>query len=122
MVIGSINSFTLNIFSLNLFKYARVNPSSCWATQKRSVEFFLACMLMLKHATSLTHRSLNPSIEFSSKLLYQAHVDPLKVVRSIFHIESRSWMINSKLLRIFCTCSFGAAKPSQLSKLVFIEI
>jgi hypothetical protein len=79
-------------------------------------------MLMLKHATSLTHRSLNPSIEFSSKLLYQAHVDPLKVVRSIFHIESRSWMINSKLLRIFCTCSFGAAKPSQLSKLVFIEI
>jgi hypothetical protein len=52
------------------------------------VEFFLACMLMLKHATSLTHRSLNPSIEFSSKLLYQPHVDPLKVVRSIFHIES----------------------------------
>jgi hypothetical protein len=67
---------------------------------------------MLKYAISLTHWLLNPSIKFSSKLLYQAHVDPLKVVGSIFHIKSRSWMINSKLLRIFCTCSLGSTKPS----------
>lgn len=30
-------------------------------------------------------------------------------------------MINSKLLHIFCMCFLGQAKPSQLSKLIFLD-
>ena len=47
-------------------------------------------MLVLKHGTSLAYRSLKPSIEFGSMLLYQACVNPLKVVGNILHIESWS--------------------------------
>jgi len=47
-------------------------------------------MLVLKHVTSLAHRSLKPSIEFGSRLLYQARVNPLKGVGNILHIESWS--------------------------------
>jgi hypothetical protein len=69
-------------------------------------------MLVLKRATILTYRSLKPSIEFGFRLLYQARVDLLKVVGNNLHIESWSWMVNSKLLHIFFTCSLRLVKPS----------
>jgi len=72
----------------------------------------MAGMMVLKHATSLAHRSPTPSIKFGSRLLYQARADPMKVVGNILHIESWSWMINSKLLHIFYICSLGSVKPS----------
>jgi hypothetical protein len=83
-------TFDLNIF-LHLIKkkkYARVVSRSCWAILKSSVKFFLAGILVIKHATSLEYMSLNPLIKFGSKLLCQAHINPLKVVGSILHIES----------------------------------
>jgi hypothetical protein len=51
-------------------------------------------MLMLKHATSLTHRSLNPLMKLSSKLLYRVCTNPRKVVGRILHIEALSKMTN----------------------------
>ena len=114
----SSNSFTLSISLLNLLKYARVNSPFYQATLKSYVEFFLAGILVLNCSTGLVQRLLNLSIEFGSKLLYQACTDPLKVVGSILHIETRSWMTNSKLLRIFYSCSLGLVKSSQLSKLI----
>jgi hypothetical protein len=50
----------------------------------------MASMMVLKCAHRLTQRSLKPSMELGFKLLYHAHVDPLKVIRRILHIESPS--------------------------------
>jgi predicted trehalose synthase len=44
--------------------------------------------LVLRRVTSLAHRSLNPSIELSSKLLYHACANLQKVIGRILHIES----------------------------------
>ena len=84
----SINSSTLSISTLNLLKYVRVDSPSCWATLKSSVEVLLVGILVLKHATNFSQRSLKPSIEFGSRLLYQARADPPKVEGNILHIES----------------------------------
>jgi len=51
--IGSINYSTLNIFLLNLFKYALVDPSPDWVTTKRSIDLLLKGILVLKRETSL---------------------------------------------------------------------
>jgi len=67
-----------------------MDSPSDWVTPKRSIELFFIGILILKYATSLGHRSLNSSIEPDSKLLYQAHADSLKVIRSILHIASLS--------------------------------
>jgi hypothetical protein len=43
--IYSINSSILSIFSLNLFRYARVDSSSTWVTPKSSLELLFSRML-----------------------------------------------------------------------------
>jgi hypothetical protein len=73
---GLSNSSILCIFPLNLLNYDCVDSISCWVTLNSFVELFLVGMLVLKHATSLTHRLLNPSMEFGFKLLYHAYTDP----------------------------------------------
>jgi hypothetical protein len=50
-------------------------------------------------------------------LLYQTRVDPLKVMGRIFNITSPSWMIKSRLLCIFWTCSHGSVKLLSCLKL-----
>ena len=72
-------------------------------------------MLVLKDATSLAQRSLNPLMELDSKLLYQACADSLKVVGMIFHINSLSWITNSKILCTFYTCSLESTRLLYLS-------
>jgi hypothetical protein len=47
---------------------------------KKLCGVFFAGILVLKCATILVHKSLNPLIEFGFKLLYQTCIDPLKVV------------------------------------------
>jgi hypothetical protein len=44
----SINSSTLSISSLNLFRYARVDSSSAWVTSKSYVELLFARMFCWK--------------------------------------------------------------------------
>jgi len=76
MFIDSINSSTLSISLLNLFKYVCVGLPFCWVTLNSFVKLFLVGMLGLKRATSLTQRLMNPLMEFGLKLLYQACADP----------------------------------------------
>lgn len=55
--INSINFLTLSIFSLNLFKYTRVDSSSTWVTLKSFVKLLLAGILVLNYVTTLKQRS-----------------------------------------------------------------
>jgi hypothetical protein len=65
------------------------------------MKLLLTCILVLKYDTSLALRSLKQVIELDSRFLYQAHADTLKLLGRILHIESLSWMTNSRLLRTF---------------------
>ena len=104
---------------LNIFEYVHIDSPSYCATLKSSIAFFLVGMLVLKCATSLAYRSLNPSIEFDSKLLYKVCTHLSKVIESTLHIESWSWMIKSKLLHIFLHAPLGCLNhhscPSSIS-------
>ena len=110
--ISSINSSTLSISLLNVFKYTLINSSFTSVIPKSSVELFLARILVLKCATSLIQRSLKLMTESDFGLLYHALTEPLKVVGRILHMKWLSWMISSTVLRIFYTCSLGSVSPS----------
>jgi hypothetical protein len=85
-VIGSINFSVLSIFLLNLFKFALVDLSFVYVILKSLTELFPAKILILKHATSLVQRSLKLVIESSSRVLYHALTETMKVVERIFHM------------------------------------
>jgi len=82
----SINSSTLSIFSLSLLRYALVDSSSTRVILKNSIKLLFVGMLVMNHITSLVPWSLKLDMEFGSKLLYNACIDPLKVMRKILHI------------------------------------
>jgi hypothetical protein len=119
---SSINLSTLNISLSNLFKYFIMDSPPDWVTPKSYVTLLLTGILVLNLDTSLAQRSLKSMIEPSSMLLYQACADPLKVVRRILYIISPSYMTNSRLLCMFWTRSHGSVRPSQLSKVIFLEM
>jgi len=111
--ISSINSSTLSISLLNVFKYTLINSSFTSVISKSSVlELFLARILVLKRATSLIQRSLKLMTESDFGLLYHVLTEPVKVVGRILHMKWLSWMINYIMLRIFYTCSLESVSPS----------
>jgi len=64
----------------------------------------MASMMVLKCAPRSAQRSLKPSMKLGFKLLYHAHVDPLKVIRRILYMLPR------------------VGQAIILSRLIFVEI
>lgn len=67
---GPNRSSTSSISSLNLLRYAHVDSFSLWVTLNSYVKLFFMGMLVLKHETSLTHKSWKLRIDTCSRLLY----------------------------------------------------
>jgi hypothetical protein len=67
-----------------------VESFSSWVTLNSSVELFFIGILVLKHATSLTHKSWKLKIDLDFKLLYHVLTFPLKIVGNILYMTSLS--------------------------------